>query len=141
MAMETGTMIVTHESGMKFRAVTCGGQVFSAEPSPGLGGSGQNPNPIDYLTGALGSCTGIKLLMGLEAANLRPDSLRITIEGKRRELPPAIFLNLHLTFFLEGELDEKIVAQSVHDVMTISCPVAVMLGKATTLTWDFYIGN
>ena len=141
MTGENVKMNVIYDSGMKFHAMTCEGHDFSVEPSPCLGGSGQNPNPIDYLTGALGSCTGIKLLMDLATADTRPDSLKIQIEGNRRELPPTIFEDLHVTFILEGKLDETIVAKSIQEVMTLSCPVAVMMGKATRLTWDYRIGT
>lgn len=134
-------MNVSYKSGMKFNAVNCDGHNIAVEPCPCLGGSGDNPNPTDYLLASLGSCTGIKALMDLSAHNSRPDSLRITIEGTRQELPPAVFRNLHITFFLRGNLDEKVVERAIHDTMTLNCPVAVMLGKATELTWDYQIGS
>jgi len=141
MTTESPVMNVSYESGMKFNAVNCEGQIIVVEPCPCLGGSGNHPNPIDYLLASLGSCTGIKLLMDLSARGSRPDSLRITIEGCRRELPPAVFENLHVTFFLTGDLVEKTVAGAIHETMSLNCPVAVMIGRATELTWDFQIGN
>jgi putative redox protein len=134
-------MNVSYECGMKFNAVNCDNQVIPVEPGPRLGGSGENPNPIDYLLAALGSCTGIKVLMDLSARNARPDSMRITIEGKRRELPPTTFENLHVRFFLTGRPDEKMVEDAIYETMTLNCPVAVMVGRATELTWDFRIEN
>jgi putative redox protein len=141
MTSDTVLMQVAYESGMKFNATNCDGQMIAVEPSPGLGGTGNNPNPIDYLAASLGSCAGIKALMDLTARDSRPDSLRITIKGSRREQPPAVFENLHFTFFLTGNLDEKVVAQAIHETMTLNCPVAVMIGKATNLTWDFVLGT
>jgi putative redox protein len=126
---------------MKFNAVTCDNHTIPVEPSPCMGGSGENPNPIDYLLAALGSCAGIKVLMDLSARNSRPDSMRIAIAGKRHESPPAVFENLHVRFFLTGGLDEEMVKDAIHETMTLNCPVAVMMGKATNLTWDFRIGN
>ena len=141
MASESVIMNVQYENGKIFKNISCEGHIFSVEPSPSLGGSGQYPNPIDYMTGALGSCSGIKLLMDLEAENNFPDSLKISIIGKRRETPPAVFENLHVIFFLKGNLDPGIIEKGIHEVMTLTCPVAVMLGKATNLTWEFSIEN
>lgn len=141
MTTDTVMMNIAYESGMKFNATNCEGQTIAVEPSPCLGGSGEDPTPIDYLVASLGSCTGIKALMDLTPRGSRPDSLRITIEGNRRDLPPAIFENLHVTFFLTGDLDEKTVAHAIHETMTLNCPVAVMIGMATKLTWDFQIGD
>jgi len=141
MTTDSVLMQVSYESGMKFNAVNCDGQAIPVEPCPCLGGSGKNPNPIDYLLAALGSCTGIKVLMDLSDRNARPESVRITIAGKRRETPPTVFENLHVTFFLIGNLDEKTVAGAIDETMTLMCPVAVMIGRATELTWDFRIGR
>jgi len=141
MTTESVLMNVSYECGMKFNAVNGDRQTIPVEPCPCLGGSGENPNPIDYLLAALGSCTGIKVLMDLTARNARPDSVRITIEGKRREVPPTVFENLHVTFFLTGDLDEKTVEGAIDETMTLNCPVAVMIGRATELTWDYHIGN
>ena len=67
---------------------------------------------------------------------LRPESLRVTISGTRREKPPAVFEALHLTFILTGDLDEKAVAHAIRETMTVMCPVAVMMEKAAEVTWE-----
>jgi len=140
MTEEPELMNIIYEGGMKFHAVTMERRSIAIEPSPSLGGSGDNPNPIDYLLAALGSCAGIKALMDLTAQGQKPDLLRITITGKRRDLPPLVFENLHVTFHLPGGLDEAVVACALRETMTLHCPVAVMMGKATTLTWDYRTG-
>jgi putative redox protein len=130
---------VSYENGMKFNAVNGDNQAIPVEPSPCLGGSGNSPNPIDYLLAALGSCTGIKVLLDLTERGARPDSLNIAIAGKRREQPPTIFEHLHLTFSLAGNLDRTVVGDAIHETMTLTCPVAVMMGKATEVTWEYRI--
>jgi putative redox protein len=133
-------MNITYENGLKFNAENTAGLTIPVEPGVILGGSGKTPNPIDYLLAALGSCTGIKVLLALGEHGARPDSLKVTIAGTRREVPPAVFENLHLTFFLTGDLEEGVVAGAIHETMTLMCPVAVMMGKATVVTWDHRIG-
>ena len=101
-----------------------------------MAGAGTTPNPIDYLLASLGSCTGIKVLLELTERGARPDSLRVTIFGTRREKPPAVFERLHLMFYLTGILDDRVVAHAIHETMTVMCPVAVMMGKAVEVTWE-----
>jgi putative redox protein len=129
-------MNVTYDRGMKFLAENCEGQIIPIEPCPCLGGSGKNPNPIDYLLASLGSCAGIKVLLDLTERGARPASLRVSIAGTRREQLPTVFENLHLTFYLDGDLDGKVVTDAIHETMTLMCPVAVMMGRATTVTWE-----
>lgn len=132
-------MNVTYDNDLKFIAENSQGHRIPIEPGVALGGSGKNPNPIDYLLASLGSCAGIKVLLDLTERGARPDSLKVTIAGTRRETPPAIFENLHLTFFLSGTLDEQMVAAAIHETMTLMCPVAVMMGRAAEVTWEHRI--
>lgn len=132
-------MNVTYENDLKFIAENSQGNRIPIEPGVTLGGSGNNPNPIDYLLAALGSCTGIKVMLDLTKRGARPDSLRVIIAGTRRETPPQVFEKLHLTFFLTGKLDDKTVFAAIHETMTLTCPVAVMMGKAAEVTWEHRI--
>lgn len=141
MTEDTVLVEITHKNDLLFSATNRDGHTLGIGPSKTLGGSGLNPSPIDCMLSALGSCAGIKLFMNLSDSGMPPVSLRITIEGRRQSLPPEVFSNLHLTFFLEGEMDENVVAAAIEKTMTLSCPVAVMIGRATELTWDFLVGR
>jgi putative redox protein len=132
-------MNVTYEGDLKFLAENSAGQIIPIEPGPVLGGSGMTPNPIDYLLASLGSCAGIKVLLVLQENRVRPDSLRVTITGTRKETPPTVFERLHLTFFITGTLDDRTVDDAIHETMTLMCPVAVMIGKAVEVTWEYRI--
>ena len=132
-------MNVTCERNLKFIAENTAGQTIPVEPGVVLVGSGKTPNPIDYLLASLGGCAGIKVLLDLNEKGTRPDSLRVAISGTRREAPPGIFEFLHLTFYLAGKLDENVVGEAIHETMTLMCPVAVMMGRATEVTWEHRI--
>jgi putative redox protein len=132
-------MNVSYISDLKFIAENGAGQKIPVEPSVILGGSGKTPNPIDYLLASIGSCAGIKVLLDLSEKNIKPDSLKVTLSGTRRETPPAIFEKIHLPFILAGKIDERVVAEAIHEAMTLTCPVAVMMGRASEITWDYRI--
>lgn len=132
-------MSVSYIGDLKFIAENGAGLKIPVEPSVILGGSGNTPNPIDYLLASLGSCAGIKVLLDLSERGSKPNSLKVTLSGIRREAPPAIFEKLHLTFILAGKMDDKVVAEAIHETMTLMCPVAVMMGRASEVTWEYQI--
>jgi putative redox protein len=133
-------MNVMYEDGMRFIAENNAGQIIPVEPGMIPGGSGKTPNPIDYLLASLGGCAAIKLLLDLKERDAQPASLRVAIAGTRQEKPPAVFESLHLTFYLTGDLDERVVAYAIQETMTVMCPVAVMMGRAAEVTWEQRIG-
>lgn len=132
-------MMISYKGEMKFLAENPAGLKIPVEPGLILGGSGSTPNPIDYLLASLGSCAGIKVLIDLKENGITPDSLNIVIAGTRRASPPAVFEELHLTFHFVGMMDERTVAEAINRTMTLMCPVAVMIGKAVKVTWDYGI--
>ena len=130
---------VMYDNDMKFIGKNHSGHSIVVEPCAGLGGSGNSPDPMDYLLVALGSCTGMKVLRGLSKRGARADSLEISITGNQREIPPTILEKLHVTFSLGGKLDKTMADDVIHEAMT-NCPVALLMSKATTVTWECQTG-
>ncbi len=122
-----------------FKATTGSGVDFFVEASPGLGGSGTNPSPLAHFLAALGGCTSIKTKLGLKKRGEPCESLSVDIKAKQKEEPPQIFESIHLSFTLKGNLDDHKVSETISDVITLSCPVAVMIGKAVPITWEYRI--
>lgn len=124
---------------MQFVAENINGCKITIEPSTGLGGSGKNPNPIDYLMASLGGCVGIKVVMGLSKRGIEPNSLTIKIDGARRKTPPEVFEKIHLVITLTGDLEDSVVTEVIQETITLTCPVAVMLGKEAEISWEHRI--
>lgn len=122
-----------------FKVSTESGVDFFVEASRGLGGSGNNPNPLAHFLAALGGCTSIKTKLGLKKRGEICESLSVEIRAKQKEEPPQIFESIHLSFTLKGNLDNQKVSETISDVITSSCPVAVMVGKAVPITWEYRI--
>jgi len=130
---------MTQVDTLCFKATPVSGVDFFVEASPGLGGSGNNPSPLAHFLAALGGCTSIKTKLGLTKKGEMCESVSVDISGTQREDPPQVFESIHLSFTLRGDLDDQVVADTIHDVITMSCPVAVMVGKAVLLSWDYRI--
>lgn len=97
---------------------------------------GKNPHPVEYLIASLGGCTGMTIIKGLSEKGVKPGSFSINIKGSRRKTPPTVFETIHVIFTLSGDLDDRMVAETIRETMTLNCPVAVTLGRVGNLTWE-----
>lgn len=114
------------------------GTHFIAENDAGsrIAIGGENPCPIEYLIASLGGCTGTKVIKGLSERGVKPKSFTVRIEGSRRKTPPTVFEKIHVTFMLSGDLDDRMVAETIQETMTLKCPIAVTLGRVGNVTWE-----
>lgn len=126
-------MNVSYENGTHFLADSIGGGAIAM--------GGKNPHPIEYLIAALGGCTGTTIIKGLSEKGIHPDSFAVKIEGSRRKTPPTVFEKIHVTFTFSGNLDDRMVAETIQETMTLKCPIAVTLGRVGKVTWEHRIGK
>ncbi|WP_181391640.1 OsmC family protein [Methanospirillum lacunae] len=130
---------LTQVDDLCFEATTVSGNKFFVEASAGFGGTGNNPSPLAHFLGALGGCTLIKTKLELVKKGVNCESVSVQLIGTQREIPPHVFETIHLSFTLKGKLEEKVVFETIKEVISLNCPVAVMIGKAVPLTWDYKI--
>lgn len=129
-------MTVSHEGGMQFTAISQSGARIPIDAHLHLGGSGQIPNPIDYLIASLGGCVGIKILLSLSDNGITPDGLTIGITAVRRQTLPAVFDKVHLSISLTGSMDDDLVTGIVTRTMTKLCPIAAMFAEIGDVTFE-----
>jgi putative redox protein len=55
---------------------------------------------------ALGSCSVFDLHSILVKQRQQIDDIQVEVEGKRREEVPQVFTDIHINFFLKGDIDE-----------------------------------
>jgi len=133
------TMTVSQAGDLKYVARTSSGMEIIAEPTTMLGGSGTFPNPLEYFLASLGTCATIKIHLDLSRMGTTPDSIEVQIEYFRNPTPPDILTDIHLLFTLTGKPDMEKVTEAITEVMDCYCPVAVMVIRATHLTWEYRI--
>ena len=132
---------ISYEGGMQFVAENSTGCKTPAEPAVSMGGSGNVPNPVDYLITALGTCVGILVIMGISEKGFKVDSFTMKINGTRSDICSCFFENLHLVLNLSGDVDDHTVSEVVQDTMTHTCPIATMFSKTMKITWEHHIMN
>jgi putative redox protein len=101
--------------------------------------AGKYPSALDLFVSSLGGCPCHEILDAMNEKGRRIEYLAVKVEGIRRDAPPTTFERMHVTFTLAGDIDDSLARETINDVMTRRCPVAVMFARATDLTWEHRI--
>ncbi len=88
--------------------------------SEAIGGEGKGVRP-------LGSCSVFDLHSILVKQRQQIDDIQVEVEGKRREEIPQVFTDIHINFFLKGEIDEVKAAKAAELAVKKYCSVHDML--------------
>lgn len=139
MSENNSAITISYEGGMRFVAENGTGCKTPIEPAVSMGGSGNVPNPVDYLIMALGSCIGIIMVMDLSKKGFKIDTFTMKIDGTRSKLCECFFEKLHLRITLSGDVDDNTITEVIQDTMTNTCPIATMFRKTMEITWEYCI--
>ena len=99
-------------------------------------GSGQC-SPCDAFMAALGGCANLAILAQLQKNNIVPSALEVQVSGIRKTRIPAAYEKIHVTFSIASKADNAALDTMITQAMTVFCPVAVTLGRAAEVTWDY----
>lgn len=90
------------------------GHEVSIDAKADVGGEDKGSRPMELLLMGLTGCTGIDIAMILERMRQPLTSMRIEADGVRREEHPQAFTEIHLTYYLEGELQAAKAWRAIH---------------------------
>lgn len=108
--------------------------------SPDIGGEGAGARPMELVLMALGSCSALDLVSILKKQRQRIDSFQIEVDGKRRDEVPNIFTTIHLTFKLQGAIDQAKAEKAANLAVKKYCSVHDMLAAGgVEITYDIQI--
>jgi len=87
--------------------------------------------PMQALLMALGTCSGIDMVSILEKQRQEFTLFKLIVKGEReKDRTPSLWINAHVTFLLEGPLDEDKVKRAAALSIDKYCSVAETLRKA-----------
>lgn len=96
-----------------------------------------NCSPVEALMASLGGCVNTALLGQLKKDGADVRSIQVKVAGTRTAGLPAAYEKIHVIFSLEVNRDDTILGNMIRQAMTVFCPVAVTLGRAAEVTWEF----
>lgn len=106
------------------------------------GGKEFGISPMEGLLMSLGSCTGIDVALILSKKRQVIASFEIIVEGHRASGSiPALWQKAHITFILNGDIEEAKAERAIELSLNNYCPVAMTLRRAgCDITWTLELG-
>lgn len=95
--------------------------------SEAIGGEGKGVRPMELVLMALGSCSVFDLHSILQKQRQDIQDIQVEVEGKRRDEVPNIFTNIHINFYLKGNIDELKAHKAAELAVKKYCSVHDML--------------
>ncbi|MGD1840451.1 MAG: OsmC family protein [Thermonemataceae bacterium] len=89
-------------------------QTVAIDASPAIGGNNLGLRPMQMMLAALGGCSAIDIIHILNKQKQHLTDFQIEVEGTRqKEVVPALFETIRLTFLLTGEVGSNQVKRAV----------------------------
>jgi putative redox protein len=122
-----------------FEAVGASGVKVNIDAGENIGGHNLGARPMEMILMGLGGCSAIDVILILRKQKQKIEDLRIEIDAKRADAVPAPFTNIHMKFFLKGEIKMSKAQQAVELSVEKYCSVATMLEKSATITHEIIL--
>jgi putative redox protein len=131
---------LTWSEKMVFHA-QAGEHRVSVDARPPLG-SNQGMSPKELLLSALASCTAMDVAALLKKHKQKLERFRVTAEAPVSEGGhPKHFTRADLVFEAEGEIDSKVLLESVRLSQTAFCGVSAMLSRAFPIAYSVVLNG
>jgi putative redox protein len=106
-------------------------QIGSLEDRPGVG-------PMELLLLGVAGCTGMDIVSILEKKRLKLDRFEVRVSGKRADVHPKVYTEIHVSYHLWGQgLEPAAVEQAIQLSEEKYCSASAML-KATAQVTSSY---
>ncbi len=116
------------------------GKTIHMDGAPKIGGSDKAPRPMEVLLMSMAGCSSMDVLDILRKQRQHVEDFRIEVEAEReKDKTPALFTDIHLHFYLKGDLNEKKVERAVRMSMETYCSVAKIVEKTARITWEWTV--
>jgi uncharacterized OsmC-like protein len=96
-------------------------------------------SPVDAFIASLAACAGTNVILLLDDAGMTPRSFTVKAECVFRHDEPRCFEKIHLICLVGGDAGEEMVRDAISRSVTAVCPIAVTIGRAADVTWEFQV--
>lgn len=135
--MSTVTMRLDRTGHAAFEATSGSGGTAITDGSPDIGGEGRGMRPMEMLLAAFAGCTAMDVVHILVNRQKEPlETLRIEVEGQRRETVPMRFDAIHVKFTANRGIDEKKYQRAVMLSVEKYCSVRQSLAADIEVTYE-----
>ncbi len=116
------------------------GNRIEMDGAPKIGGSDKAARPMEVLLMSLAGCSSMDVLDILRKQRQTVEDFRIEVDAEReKDKTPSLFTDIHLHYFLKGDLDDKKVERAVRLSMETYCSVTKIVEKTARVTWEYTV--
>lgn len=130
------------DDAFHFEAVGTGapersGVVQHIDAATDIGGHNAGARPMEMLLMGLASCSAIDIILILQKQKQVIEEFRMTVDGLRpKDVTPAPFQKIHITYKLSGQLDENRVQRAIDLSMNKYCSATAQFRPTTEITYS-----
>jgi putative redox protein len=115
---------------VKFVVESATGHQAEVDEAP-IFGDDEAMRPTEMLLGALGTCTGLNVVLLLKKFKQPLKSLEVVVEGEQEKEWPRAFTKIEVTFVLgwDGKHDDEQVDSAIDMACNRYCPIHATLSR------------
>lgn len=104
--------------------------------------SSKGASPMELLLMGVGGCSAIDVVSILQKQRQEITSYKMEVEGKRKEVRDAKpFEAIHVTLYLEGEIDEAKAIRAAQLSFEKYCSVSITLEASVKITYNIVLNG
>ena len=131
---------VTLLNNMQFTGTASSGHTLIMDSEEDSGGHNKGFRPMELLLVGFGGCSGMDVISILRKKKQRVSGLEINVKGKKSDMAPKIYKEIHLEYVVTGKGVEKgAVERAISLSLEKYCSVGATLAKAGTITHSYRI--
>ena len=128
------------DDAFNLQSTSAAGHTVISDGSTAIGGQDAGMRPMEMLLSSVGACSSIDIIMLLKKQRQQLDNIRIEVSGERRDEEPRIFTDIHVSYTLVGDIDEKKAERACRLSMEKLCSVSLMLkAGGVNITWEYEV--
>lgn len=128
--------VVARWSGhkVKFVVESASGHQAEVDEAP-IFGDDEAMRPTEMLLGALGTCTGLNVVLLMKKFKQPLKSLEVVVEGEQEKEWPRAFRKIEVTFVLgwDGKHDDQQVDSAIDMACNRYCPIHATLSQGVRI--------
>ena len=132
-------MTATWTGGLRFVYQSASGHGLVTDAAVANGGGGTAASPMELIILGLIGCTGVDVASILERMREPLKGLEVSATYERAQEHPKVYTKIHLTYSLQGELNEKKVSRAIDLSENKYCSVSAMLGPGVEISHEYLI--
>jgi putative redox protein len=127
------------DSDFQLEARGSGPFCIMVDKAAGSGGKGEGARPMELMLMSIGTCSTFDVIEILRKQRQDLKNIKVAVDGHRVNGVPSVFDKIHLTYYLQGQVEEKKALRAIDLSVQKYCSASAMLAKTAEITYSIEI--